>query len=77
MQDCIELPEIVVSLTSVVSVTCHSVDINLRAAAKSVVRDSTGREIREPSVKHDDLKVGNNKLSLHYVTSQFIYTDYE
>jgi len=42
-------------------------------AAKSVVRDSTGREIRELSVKHDDLKASNNKLSLHYVTSQFIY----
>ena len=62
---------------SVVSVTCHSIGIDLRVAAKSVVRDSTGREIREPSVKHDNLKVGNNKPSLHYVTSQFIYTNHE
>ncbi len=33
---------------SVVSVTCHSIGIDLRVAAKSVVRDSTCREIREP-----------------------------
>jgi len=64
----------VVSLMSAVSVTWHSVGISLRAATKSVVGDSTGREIRELSVKHDDLKASNNKLILHYVTAQFIYT---
>ncbi len=64
----------VVSLTSVVSVTWHSVDNSLRVAAKSVVGDSTGREIRELLVKHNDLNTSNNKLSLHYVTVQFIYT---
>ncbi len=63
----------VVSLTSAVSVTWHSVDISLRAAAKSVVGDSTGREIRELLVKHNDLNTSNNKLSLHYITVQFIY----
>ena len=73
MQEYLELPETVVSLMSVVSITCYSIGIDLRAAAKSVVRDSTGREIREFSVKHDDLKASNNKLSLHYITSQFIY----
>ncbi len=38
----------VISLMSVVSVTWHSIGISLRAAAKSVVGDSTGREVREP-----------------------------
>ena len=61
------------SLTSAVSVTWHSVGISFRAAAKSVVEDSTGREIRRLSVKHNDLKVGNNKLYYHYITVQFIY----
>ncbi len=61
------------SLTSAVSVTWHSVGISLRVAAKSVVRASTGREIRGLSVKHDDLKASNKKLILHYVTAQFIY----
>ena len=61
------------SLMSVVSINCHSIGIDLRAAAKSVVRDSTGREARELSVKHNDLKASNNKLPLHYITSQFIY----
>ncbi len=42
------LLEAVVSLMSVVSITCYSIGIVLRVAAKSVVRDSTGREIREP-----------------------------
>ena len=64
----------VVSLTSAVRVTWHSIDISLRVAAKSVVGDSTGREIRELLVKHNDLNMSNNKLSLHYVTVQFIYT---
>ena len=63
----------VVSLTSAVSVTWHSVGISLRAATKSVVGDSTGREIRELLLKHNDLKQSNNSLSLHYVTVQFIY----
>ena len=36
------------SLMSAVSVTWHSVGISLRVAAKSVVGDSTGREVREP-----------------------------
>src|SRR6266498_4580771 len=71
----LELLEMVVSLTSAVSVTWHSVGISLRAATKSVVGDSTGREIRELSVKHDDLKASNNKLILHYVTAQFIYIE--
>jgi len=64
----------VVSLTSAVSVTWHSIGINLRVATKSVVGDSTGREIREYLVKHNDLNMSNNKLILHYVTAQFIYT---
>jgi len=64
----------VVSLISAVSVTWHSIGIGLRVAAKSVVGDSTGREIRELLVKHNDLNTSNNKLSLHYVTVQFIYT---
>ncbi len=42
-------------------------------AAKSVVGDSTGREIRELIVKHNDLNTSNNKLYFHYVTVQFIY----
>ena len=63
----------VVSLTSAVSVIWHSVGISLRAATKSVVGDSTGREIRRLSVKHNDLKASNNKLYFHYVTVQFIY----
>ena len=63
----------VVSLMSAVSVTWYSVDIGLRVAAKSVVGDSTDREIRELLVKHNDLNTSNNKLSLHYVTVQFIY----
>ena len=63
----------VISLMSAVSVTWHSVDISLRAAAKSVVGDSTGRQIREPLLKHNVSKQGNNKLSLHYITVQFIY----
>ena len=63
----------VVSLISAVSVTWHSVGISLRAAAKSVVGDSTGREIRELIVKHNDLNTSNNKLYFHYVTVQFIY----
>ncbi len=45
------------SLTSAVSVTWHSVGISLRVTAKSVVGDSTGREIRELLVKHDVLKL--------------------
>ncbi len=61
------------SLMSAVSVTWHSVGISLRVAAKSVVGDSTGREIRRLSVKHDDLKASNNKLYFHYITVQFIY----
>ncbi len=73
MQEDLELLEMVVSLTSAVSVTWHSVDISLRAAAKSVVGDSTGREIRRLSVNHNELKASNNKLILHYVTAQFIY----
>ena len=73
MQEDFELLETVVSLTSAVSVTWRSVGISLRAAAKSVVGDSTGREIRRLSVKHDDLKVSNNKLILHYIIAQFIY----
>ena len=44
----------VISLMSAVSVTWHSVGISLRVVAKSVVGDSTGREIRELSVKHND-----------------------
>ena len=63
----------VISLTSAVSVTWHSVGISLRVAAKSVVGDSTGKEIRRLSIKHDDLKASNNKLILHYITAQFIY----
>ncbi len=63
----------VISLTSVVSVTWHSVDNSLRVAAKSVVGDSTGREIRELIVIHNDLNTSNNKLYFHYVTVQFIY----
>jgi len=73
LQDYLELLEIVVSLMSAVSVTWHSVGISLRAAAKSVVGDSTDREIRELSGKHNDLNTSNNKLSLHYITVQFIY----
>jgi len=73
LQDDLELLETVVSLTSAVSVTWHSIGISLRVAAKSVVGDSTGREIRRLSIKHDNLKVSNNKLILHYVTAQFIY----
>ena len=48
--------------------TWHSVGISLRAAAKSVVGDSTGREIRELLVKHNDLNMSNNKtvLTLRY-----------
>src|SRR6266511_3233610 len=64
----------VVSLTSAVSVTWHSVGIILRAAAKSVVGDSTVREIRRLSVNHNEVKASNNKLILHYVTAQFMYT---
>ena len=63
----------VISLMSAVSVTWHSVDTSLRAAAKSVVGDSTGREIRELRVKHNDLNTSNNKLYYHYITVQFIY----
>ena len=63
----------VVSLTSVVSVTWHSIGNSLRVAAKSIVGDSTGREIRELIVKHNDLNTSNNKLYFHYVTVQFIY----
>ncbi len=63
----------VVSLTSAVSVTWHSIVISLRVATKSVVGDSTGRQIREPLLKHNVSKQGNNKLSLHYITVQFIY----
>ncbi len=48
LQEDLELLEMVVSLTSAVSVTWHSVGISLRVATKSVVGDSTGREIREP-----------------------------
>jgi len=33
---------------SAVGVTWHSIGIRLRVAAKSVVGDSTGREIRKP-----------------------------
>ena len=73
MQEYFELLEIVISLTSAVSVTWHSVGISLRVATKSVVGDSTGREIRELLVKHNDLNTSNNKLSLHYITVQFIY----
>ena len=48
------------SLTSAVSVTWHSIGISLRATAKSVVGDSTGREIRRLSVNHNELKASNN-----------------
>ena len=65
----------VVSLTSAVSVTWHSVGIILRAATKSVVGDSTGREIREPQTSTMTQNKGNNKLILHYVTAQFIYVE--
>ena len=67
MQEYIELLKTVVSLTSAVSVTWHSIGISLRVAAKSVVGDSTGREIRELSVKHNDLKASNNKLYYHFI----------
>ena len=73
LREYLELLEIVVSLTSAVSVTWHSIGISLRVAAKSVVGDSTGREIRRLSDNHDELKASNNKLILHYVTAQFIY----
>ena len=53
------LPEIVLSLTLVVSVPYYSIGINLRAAAKSVVGDSTGREIRELMVRHNDPILSN------------------
>jgi len=57
LQEDLELLEMVMSLTSAVSVTWHSVGISLRVTAKSVVGDSTGREIRELLVKHDVLKL--------------------
>src|SRR6266542_3365305 len=64
----------VVSLMSAVSVTWHSVDTSLRAAAKSVVGDSTGREIRELLVKHNDLNTSNNKTILTLRYSPVLYT---
>ena len=66
----------VVSLTSAVSVTWHSVGTSLRAAAKSVVGNSTDREIRELLVKHNDLNTSNNKtvLTLYY-SPVYIYSE--
>ena len=56
------------------SIICHSIDIGLRAAAKSVIRDSTGREIREPIVSHNEPNKGNNITDLYTTLQAQLYT---
>ena len=55
------------------SISCYSVSYALRAAVKSVVRDSTGREIREPIVSHNEPNKGNNITDLYTTLQAQLY----